>query len=1555
MSTKRNLPKRSRKGKEAEIPTVSKEADTCSPASNEPDIIHSVNRKMESRSGISSDGNSSDTFITAIDKGDLTYTGERQNVLPLPFELRYAPIGESSGDIVISESGNIFAEIIKLRGPSFINDIFDDWMNNGIIKQINSTPIVLDENHIVRATQINILEPSINWDNKNIKMYPARARLNKITYAADLYVTMVETDISGRDALGNIIYRDVEGHTKRIKLAKVPIPLGSQYCHLHGKSDEQKKLLGELPQDPLSYFIGMGKRRSVLNKEKLAVNRIALYMKKTLLNCTMTINTPRGSTVMTLNTTPSSEAPIIRMQISALGKNEKNATNSINVIQLFRMMASGGSGADSYDFTDINQLAKFISSFIFPEQNRSKSMRQFVATIIDSQAIKSTVSNFDVNEALDSIITDIYKAINDNILSLGNDFRLQFANDVEVMEADNEAEFSIRLLGAHTLIDKYKDYMDLSYDTYKKRLSSLNDRYDTPITPDVEFIAKMKGIDDAKNSEKQRIVDEIIDHDLFPNYGTSPKFRWYKLSMLAIMTARVLEFLAGYRPLDDRDSWANKRLESAGRIMEFLFRSEYNKLVKGLTDEIARGTIKTFGNAIDYLVGDKNTISDGFNDIITKGTYGSSNSRKSFVNVSQTVPTNNLATMHSILRRVDVDINENDRQTSIRAVQGSQLNKICPFETPEGGKAGLIKNLAALATLSLRMPERPLMEYIENKLSHLTNIVYKIGWNPLMINGRFLGWCKGVEFVDSLRLARNRGVFDKHTSIVHDNYYVYIHTDGSRILSPYFVVVRDYMVNSKMAREAMGLEDYENDDTIIGKLLIDVKNAWHLSFADLLAGGYVEYIDTYEDLYIELATSVNALREYNTYIVQEPIRVGILHAKKKRYVNALNNERWDIVSEIDMSDDMENTLNIDDPEWEEFNSQLSEVMNPEQRKELFNLKKKLMDENNKAHGNCLSDAGCSNGVCTKGNKSVNVDVTPKEALEMAPAAKFTGFSKSIDKSRLTLGEKAEMLKRFIDKLDAEIRQREVKLGQIKRKKPHTHCLIDPQSILGVIAALNPAGNHNPAPRNTFQSAMSKQALSNMPIPWMEGAEGAIKTLLQPTRPVFEPMMFKTLGMDTYPTGRSVSVGFSTNTGFAIEDGFLFNEDSVNRGLFRIEVRKTYTETAGVSNSYHDVFELPKKLTRAQKEGIYKNIGRDGLPAINSYIVYGDVIISKIRKSGNNETPKPVTLMYGEYGFVKNVKTSCNGKGRITVYVELAIVRWPIVGDKFEARYSQKGTIGKIIPKSEMPHDENGWSPDIIINPHSFTSRMTTGYFIEVIASMAGVITGRRVDASPFSKIDVNSYTNILDDYGFKSDSTRQMYSGITGELLESRMYTGFCYFQALCHHVADKARARGFGPINPVTGQAVKNRVYQGGIKFGEMESHAIYAHGASAFLQERMKKVADEVEVLICRSCGTTSYYDVKNDAVMECRICGNKQFGLTSMPMSMLHFESILSITGVKFSYLTSTDDQRYLTTNKGKFMNQDEDIEDIEDEDEDEDEEDDEEDDVDAEYDDIDGDVF
>lgn len=52
------------------------------------------------------------------------------------------------------------------------------------------------------------------------------------------------------------------------------------------------------------------------------------------------------------------------------------------------------------------------------------------------------------------------------------------------------------------------------------------------------------------------------------------------------------------------------------------------------------------------------------------------------------------------------------------------------------------------------------------------------------------------------------------------------------------------------------------------------------------------------------------------------------------------------------------------------------------------------------------------------------------------------------------------------------------------------------------------------------------------------------------------------------------------------------------------------------------------------------------------------------------------------------------------------------------------TTGLIVDQEDMPFNDYGICPDMIMNPHGFPSRMTVGKLIELLAGKAGLMEGK---------------------------------------------------------------------------------------------------------------------------------------------------------------------------------------------------------------------------------------
>jgi DNA-directed RNA polymerase beta subunit len=244
-----------------------------------------------------------------------------------------------------------------------------------------------------------------------------------------------------------------------------------------------------------------------------------------------------------------------------------------------------------------------------------------------------------------------------------------------------------------------------------------------------------------------------------------------------------------------------------------------------------------------------------------------------------------------------------------------------------------------------------------------------------------------------------------------------------------------------------------------------------------------------------------------------------------------------------------------------------------------------------------------------------------------------------------------------------------------------------------------------------------------------------------------------------------------------------------------------------------------------------------------------------------------------------------------------------------SRYSQKGTISRIIPSRDMPRVASGplkgMVPDILINPHSQPSRMTMNMIIEILSTKASCINGKFYNATTFRNYekDMEEIQQTLEDYGLDPNGY-DFFEFPDGTPMKTKVYFGPCYYQALRHHVNDKIQMRARAGLKPSTRQPVSGRSNEGGLKVGEMERDALISHGSSALLRERLMGVSDQYDLPICSNCGTIAITRTDDSITPnECRLCKDKaKFGIITIPYVLKLLLFYLNAASINFRFKTT-----------------------------------------------------
>ena len=442
---------------------------------------------------------------------------------------------------------------------------------------------------------------------------------------------------------------------------------------------------------------------------------------------------------------------------------------------------------------------------------------------------------------------------------------------------------------------------------------------------------------------------------------------------------------------------------------------------------------------------------------------------------------------------------------------------------------------------------------------------------------------------------------------------------------------------------------------------------------------------------------------------------------------------------------------------------------------------------------------------------------------------------------------------------------------------YTHCEIHPSLMFGILGANIPFANHNQAPRNTYQSAMGKQALGVYMTNFNSRMDTISNILNYPQKALISTKLSKYTHAAELPSGINAVVAIMTYSGFNQEDGIIVNRDALDRGLFVSTHYKTLKEQCNKNGSTgeEEIFCRPEECDR-NKQFNYGKLNKEGFVDKNTAIQSGDIVVGKIMpkkiKTKIHKIDTSIAIKSNEEGIVDYNYSEINNEGYAFCKIRIRNHRKPAVGDKLASSIAQKASIGMIYNQEDMPYTKDGIVPDLIMNPHAIPSRMTIAQLMECVLGKVACVEGVTKDCTPYNNLSVKEICDQLELYGMERHSNEILYDGYTGRQIKTEIFIGPTYYQRLKHMVVDKMHSRSSnGPIVFLTRQPSEGRSRCGGLRLGEMERDAIVAHGSSLFLKERILDCSDNSRQTICKTCGfiITSNPD-KN--LYQCTACKNE-----------------------------------------------------------------------------------
>lgn len=413
---------------------------------------------------------------------------------------------------------------------------------------------------------------------------------------------------------------------------------------------------------------------------------------------------------------------------------------------------------------------------------------------------------------------------------LGNDRRSIYFM-IPYVESRIPAGILLRAMGIST--ENLPELLGIDDEEIKMILR--HQHYETSLLGDdeesaLEYIGTRGSKQHDDNIEYAR---QLVTIELFPHLGLNTTNEMKGLFVLTILKKLLLTYNKTFE-VSNRDAIQHKRIENVSILLYDLIQ----RLFKGTIDKLMMNP-KNDMTVITEQINRK--LTTGIHYCFATGKWGVQRNAYIRVGVSQNMNRMSYIGMLSHLRRIVSPIGKEGKNVSIRQVQPSQLGFIDNCETPEGGSAGVVTNLAMTSTISGEISTIQTREVIEREVDILP--IENMSQILFFLNGILLGSVDDPEHtVSKLKELRFYKVIHPYTSIVYDpfEFEVRVFTDKGRLIRPLLTAPTSFdSPISLETAERTGLlqmfDAHEIDQLVVGFDATEKANVYELH-ASLMLG-----------------------------------------------------------------------------------------------------------------------------------------------------------------------------------------------------------------------------------------------------------------------------------------------------------------------------------------------------------------------------------------------------------------------------------------------------------------------------------------------------------------------------------------------------------------------------------------------------------------------------------------------------------------------------------------------------------------------------------------------